>query len=422
MRASATTLPLMTVGSRPTSRGGWWSWLAGAAAALAIYGLTLGVIAATTPHLSFNDGYGYLDGRVYAAMAAELRGASPVDLPPEYVYRILPIAMVAASPLDLLTGFLVLNLIGYAIASVLLYVLLRGSGVSPTLSLFGVLWWAMLPAGVRLSWYYPALIDGIGYAFLLALLLAAIHRRPLAFALLLPPAILTRENLVSLIPFFWLAMLRSGMLRATATTCLAAMPAVAFYVAVRVAPVIVPAAPPDVLADIRQNFEWFKDNAAERAWRFFAAPALTLGVVLVTPIARVTAVAGTMVREPAWVYYLVSTLVLAVIGGGDYDRFMLWLAPALLALGLRSLRLPQRPWDLIVLAALTALHAVLVGFAHPMGPDEDSYRSTVVAIMPVETLVRSLWHVAALAALAVAAVIAFKLVFDRWRRPQRAST
>jgi hypothetical protein len=358
--------------------------------ALGVFACALLLVRATTPHLTFGDGYGFLDGRVYAAMAAQLRGQPPVDLPPEYVFRILPVWLVAYSGADYIPAFLTMNMLGFAAATMLLFALLRSYEVSRMSSAVAVLWWLLLPAGLRLSWYYPVIVDGIGLAFLMALLLIAVRGWFSLFALMFPLAVLTRENLVVLVPFLMLAQVRRGWLRAVVAALAASLPGLIVYEVARLAPLIVPAEPPDVLGDIRQNLQWLRENAAERAWRYMAAPFLTLGMVLTLPIARLGHTLRLLSREPAWAYYLAVTLVLAAIGGGDYDRFMLWLAPAFLVLGFRGFQ-PTRGWALAaLLGVLSIVHVWLVRATAPLTSDEHSYRQFVVALMPVPVLVAQL--------------------------------
>lgn len=382
--------------------------------ALAVYGVVVLLVVVFTPHLTFNDGFGDLDGRAYAAMVAQLRGGLPVDLPPEYVYRILPVELVAHSRIDPLTGFLVLNLTGLTVAAILLYALLRAYGISSTVAIIGVAWWAVLPAGIRLSWYYPYLVDGVGYGFLTALLYLAVKGRFALFAIVLPFALLTRENLVTLIPFLWLVNARRiGLLRSGALTSAVALPGMVAFELVRLFPVIAPAKPADTLGDIRQNFEWFRTNTAERSWRFEAAPFLTLGIIPAVVIARARAVARFLRSELAWVYYVLSTLVLAIIGGGDYDRFDLWLAPAVLVMALRSA--PLFRWWPAIWILLTSLHLLAARFLVPLAPGAEGYRTYVVALMPMDQVV------AALARCLLTGILAWMLLTLTPQAP-RAST
>lgn len=366
--------------------------------------------AQTTARIAFNDGFGYLDGMTYAAMVNELRGKIDVDFAAPYVFRILPIELVARSAASLVDGFLFVNVVGFLVSGVFMYALLRHYRVAPTLAVLAVAWFCVLPAGLRFGFYYPTLIDGIGYAFLVALLYLAVKGRYGLFALVLPFAVLTRENLVALVPFLFLANVRRDGLQAVALTLGAAIPGFLAYELIRLVPIITPAQPADVFGDMQRNLGWFQENASERQWRYMAAPILTLGLLQVLPLIRPLALTRFALGHLEWPYYVGVTLAMSVVGGGDYDRFALWLAPALLVIGFRIG--PSRGWVAFVAwPVLTMLHFSLSGFFEPLGTSESAYRESTAALMPVSHLFERTaaflpvlvvgWTIGALASLAI---------------------
>ena len=382
--------------------------------AVAAAGIVLAVILVLrplTPHVSFNGGLGY-DGVAYADMVAALRGASDgalIATRPHFAYRPLAPAIVAASGLDPIRGFLLVNLTSFVLSGPLLLALLRRYGVGVAPALLGVLWWATLPAGVRYAIYDPVLTDGLGLLFLLAALVAIAHERVAVFALILAFGVLVRENLVVLVPFAALALWRRGPLRAVALAALAAVPAALVFVAVRLAPPLPPPHGFDALFEIRQNWDWLTRNASDRAWRLLAAGPLSLGLVFAIPIARANASARFLRDHVAWAYYFVGTLLVIIAGGADWDRYFLYFAPALLVLTF-AICLPALGVARATIVTLAQL--VAVRFAWPVGPNEAEYLAYNVATMEMS-------HLAALAVVSLGA-IAFAVLVTSWPARRRA--
>lgn len=382
---------------REWSRSTTWAVLA---AALLVALGTLAFLAPLTPQLTFNHGLGYFDGQTYAALVNILRGQLHTEVATPYVYRIAPIAFVAWSGLPPVSGLLLVNVAGGLLSAPLLVLLMRRYRVPPTLALVAVAWLCTLGPGLRLTLYYPTLLDGIGQALILALLACAVYGRFALFATLLPIALLTRENALITLPFLWLANMRCGILRSGVATFLAAITGILALALVHAAPPIAPTNGTSALADAQQNLAWFAANASDRAWRYLIAPPLTLGLLVVVPFLAPRVVWSWLRDAPEWVWLVAGVLGLAMIGGGDYDRFAYGLAPPLLIasfVALASLHLPA-----VVLAALTALQMVAIGFGYALGPGESSYRSWTVALMDFSGLAERMWRfgAAALAALA----------------------
>lgn len=394
-----------------------------------------------TPRIAFNDGLGY-DGQYYAAAVRAMRGdpAAVLAERPHYAFRPLPVALVAWSGMDVLRGFLLMNVLSLALAGALLALLvLRARPPAPWLAGLAVLWWATLPGGARYALYYPVLIDAIGLAFLMALLFAVTERRPLLFAALLVPALLTRETLIALVPMLWIALVRRtggrspserqrpvpsthavrarGLVGATGWAALAAIVGLGTLALVRAYPPIPPAQPFDALFEIRQNVEWFFQNANARAFRFASAWPLALGLLPIVPLLAWRASWEFLRARPEWAYYLISTAALIPIVGGDYDRYFMYLVPVLAALtfGPGGALFRRSP---VVALFLTVAHLVVVRFAFPVGTSEEAYAAYNVATMDLK-LLGSAVIAAALTIASVALVVV--ALGERTQRVRRSS-
>lgn len=244
----------------------------GAIAAIAVTLMLTLFSYATTPALTFNEGFGYLDGQSYGAMARTFRTGEHYDILAPYAFRVLPPALVAWSGLPYRTGFLLLNLFAYFVAAAALFALLIRYRTKFTNALILIAWWAMLPAGIRLALFYPVLGDGVGTGFSYLLLLGAVVDAPAWFATGLALGVLTRESLVALIPFYGLARGTRSWRTTALKLAVVSAPAVLVFIWVRVAQPIPAANGVSTLDDAVRNWNWFLQNASERAWRFAAAP------------------------------------------------------------------------------------------------------------------------------------------------------
>ncbi len=363
------------------------------AAALVVAFVTL-LVRATTPHVTFTDGFGDVDGNSYARMVFALRGANDEPLRAPYVYRILPAALVAVSGQDVRLAFLALNFLAAIMAGALLAHLLRRYGAPPGLALLAVAWWAVLPASLRYFYYYPVILDGISFALALALIVLALEGRVLLFAAAVAAAVLVRESALAAVPFLWLAR---RDLRAAAV---ASLPALVTFAAIRLFPPIPPEKGFTLAEDVAQNVLWVATNTDGRVLRFALAIPLTLGLFALLPLAFPRASLAFLRREPAWAYWIVATPALALVGGGDYDRLLLPLVPLLAVLALAISPVARAP--ALACAALTALHIVASRFPWPvLGTDRAAYLEYSVSTMSLERLLA----VAAITALALAVAL-----------------
>ena len=357
--------------------------------ALVLGAVVLGVTWLFTPAIGFNNGLGN-DGLVYGAMVRELRDHLGLQPAPPWVFRLFPVWLVAMTPLDVRTGFFLLNLISVAASIPLLMRFLARYAVTGGLALLAVGWWLTLPMGLRWDLYYPVLPDALGFLLLMILLVAAVEERYVIFAVALVAAALTRENLLMMVPFIWLANVRRDWREVTALTIAAAAPAIVAFFLVRAYPPITPFdAYPNWLASHRIdiNIRRITENIDGHAWRYLLAAPLSLGLLVAIPIAVARRKLGptwrralTILRDQAhWTYFVLATLALAVIGGWDDDRYLFVLAPLLLLVtfGLAE-ELWRSPWRA---AALTVIQLIAVRFLWPVGPSEHDYFQYTVAFM-----------------------------------------
>ncbi len=381
----------------------------GRALAVAVTLVMLLALRLVTPPIAFNDGLGN-DGRLYAAMIRGLREHIDPGLVPPWSYRWGPSLLVALTGLDARTGFELLNAACALLSGLLLYELLRHYGARAPLALLAVAWWAMLPAGVRFGLYYPVLTDSAGFLVLMALLWCAVKERYVLFALALVVGVITRENLLAVGPFLWLANVRRAPVKVTLVSLACGIPAVAAYFLVRAHPLFPP--PPEFgnwleRYQVDLNVRWVLENINGHAWRFVLTVPLTLGALFILPLVRAGTSLAFLRRHPAWIYFLVSSVVLVFIGGRDDDRYFYVLAPALAVLTFASV--PGERWTGPAMIALTAVHAIGTRFAWPLGRNEADYFEYQVAYMAQSHM----WRYTVL----VAGCFALVLVLARVRRP-----
>lgn len=373
------------------------------AAAIAIAAAVTLAVVAITPRITFNGGLGY-DGQDYGAMTAAFRGQPHGPVLGMHRSRLALPAVVAASGLDVRDGFLAIDLVSDAVSATLLYLLLTGCGAGRRLALLGVFWWAVLPQGPRHDLYYPVRIDAFAFALLLGLLNAVRRDRLVPVALMLPLAVLTRENLLAVAPIVWIRERGSGFRWATLRTLAVVTPAVLVFLIVRAFPRELGAPPAldvSVPGVLKQSLELLPIT-----WkRILLAYPVTLGLLGLVPLVLYRSSITALRREPWWIYFLGFTLFFLVISGIDWDRNYQLLVP----LGaILTFAVPGREELLTgrVAVLLTSVHVALSRAWLPFGPDEASYSAYVVGLMDLTTA--AVMTVASLVALALTwAVIHF---------------
>jgi hypothetical protein len=378
-----------------------------ATAALAITLSAAALFALLTPPITFNDGLGN-DGRRYADLTEGFRG-KPADLPwGPFAFRLLPSAIVAWMPFDIRTGFLIVNVLSVLGATILLMRLLDHYRVPPRVTLVALFWWLSLPMGLRWDIYYPVLGDAFGFFILAALILWALERRVVLFAVALAAGVLARENLLMTVPFLWRAHVQNAPVRWTLVVALVSAPAIAALLAIRAFPPVAPAVGSGAGTQatvVAQELVLIFQNESGQAWRVLLAAPLSLGLLLVIPVLRLRGTLRFLSREMHWMYFAALTAVLAVVGGRDNDRYFYVLAPLLLILTFAVHGDLWRSWPRAV--ALTTVQLVALRIGWPIGTTENDYLQYTTGFMEHGRLF-------ALALLmAVASVIAIFLVRSR---------
>jgi len=355
-------------------------------AGLALTLCAAALLAVLTPPITFNGGLGN-DGKRYADLTEGLRG-NPAELPwGPLAFRVLPSALVAWLPFDIPTGFLIVNVLSVLGASILLLRLLGRFGTPPPIALLALVWWLSLPMGLRWAIYYPVLGDAFGFLVLVALILCALERRLVLFAVALAAGVLARENLVMTIPFLWRAHVRSAPVRWTVLVALASVPAIAAFLLIRAFPPVAPAAGSGALTQatvVAQELVLIFENQSGQAWRVLLAAPLSLGLLLVIPLLRARATLRFLSREMHWMYFAALAVVLAVIGGRDNDRYFYALAPLLLILTFAVHGDLWSSWPRA--AALTTLQLIALRVGWPIGTTEYEYLQYTTGFMELDRL------------------------------------
>lgn len=375
------------------------------AACLLLVTAALAIFTLTTPPILVNDGEGF-DGHEYALMTTAFRDGTVVNVPAPWVHRILVPWLVAQTPLDVKTGFAILGVAASFAAALLVLRLLRRYRAPAPLALLGVAWWLLLAPGPRLHpVFYPVLLDAVGALLLLTLLLAALERRPLLFAIALAAAALTRENLIVLAPLPFFALRERGSSRAALITAAAAVPGVAALLWVHAFPPLVPASTQGPVEFALDNIRGVVTNTYYQGVRFLIAPLVSLGALPLVALVRWRALLALFRREPVWLVFALATAVVYAGAGLDPDRRAYLFAPLLLVVAFsgEAAGLWVPTWRVV---ALTVLHALATRTVWPIGRDEASYREFALLTMEPRTLARLVVYEVVLAMATLAALVA----------------
>ena len=297
------------------------------------------------------------DGYQYSLVVDGLRTGAETQPKAHFAHRLFPPAIVALSGLDLRIGYLIVDVLAILGTALLMLVLLR-PWVSAHAAVAAVVVWALMPFSMRTWLHYPVLPDALAVFFLVALFVASQRRDAVLFAGLFAAAILTRENLIILAPLLLLRSLGDGPAALT-RALIAPLPGLAALVAIHLWPPVTPVgasvSTPFYVAALAGAI-W--TNEHEEAWRVLAGPLFALGA-LVGPLLSPPALR--IIRsEAGWLYVLVTTMVVAAVGGGDHDRYVAEIAPIATVAVARSLPPQARTPLLYVLAALQLVAARVV--------------------------------------------------------------
>jgi hypothetical protein len=357
-----------------------------AAGAIAIALLVLVLVVMLTPPLAVNAGLGY-DGRFYAEMALALRDGTRPLIEPGFAFRLLPSAIVAIMPFDVRTGFELLNVFALLGSAPLVFGLVRRYGASVTVAYLAVFWWMTLPMSARWAIYYPVLTDTLAFFLLMVLIVAALARRYLVFAVALVAGLLTRENLIMAVPFLWRSELRRGAVGAAVRSGLVAIPALVVFFAVQRFPILPPAPISGGWFDahhVADTLAVAMTNTNDDLWRLLLAGPLSLGLLFWLPFATGRRTMAFLSREVHWGYYVILSAAIAFIGGFDRARYLYALAPALLLL---TFGVGRELWTSPLRAgALTVLQLVAVRFGLQTGTSEQDYFQSSIERMDMQRL------------------------------------
>ena len=379
----------LTNGHQPIARRALFpGWLrsepAAVGAAVVLTALVLFITSVAVPSIRFNGGLGD-DGIHYADMARRFRVGGPGIAEVPYVNRVGIPFLVGLSGLSVRVGFLWVNAVALCASGGMLFVMLRGSGVSRGLAWLAVAWWATLPFGLRWALYYPVHIDGVTFAVVLGLLLCSLHDARLAFAALLALGATLGERPLIAVPFLFIVLMPHGLRSAARVTALAAAPGALVFVALRLFPPLAPAsagsfvdAPLAVLSQVIRNEHGF-------LVRFALAPALTLGLFAALPVAFAGRSLRFLRANPAWAYWLGATVLLSFVS--ESERVWLQATPALALLTCRAIGQTTSAGSRLAVGGLTIVHLAATRFLWPAGVDRGAYLDQMITWMNADRLV-----------------------------------
>jgi hypothetical protein len=345
---------------------------------------TAALASLTTPQIGFGGGllglgYGH-DGAIYGLMTEQF-GAFEGRIVGQWGHRFLPPMLVHYSGLDTFTGFRVLNLTSHGLAAVLLYRIARALGLMRSAALLAVVFFSTLKFGLKFLVYYPVNTDGLGALLLMAIIWATLEKRHLVYTLAMVAAVATRENLLALMPFHALHLIRtgSGTGRFVAAV-LPQIPALAAYWLSRKYPVFPGVVSFPAWMAVKMGATQFVQSAASQQ-RLLLAYLNAVGVPLILlALAWRRAVVALGARYE-WAYLVAVSLALSVVGGSDLDRFATWLAPAAI-LGVLALYIPRRGPVPRIWMYWLLIHVSAMEFFLPWFPEEPFYLSRYAAHAP----------------------------------------
>jgi hypothetical protein len=335
---------------------------------------------ATTPRVGFGEGpagvgYGH-DGMHYGWMAEHF-GWFEHEVSAPFAYRFVAPMLVHYSGLGTFGGFRVLNLGCHALGTWLIYRIARRFTRTPAAAVLAAAFFVTRKFGLKFLTYYPVATDGLGDVVMLAIIWATLERRHAAYVLAMIVAVGTRENLLALLPFNALHVVRTGAgrRRFVLAATLQLVPLVLLALS-RWHPVFRPVGAPGPTLFLTAGVALAKSPATQGVLSLAYSNAL--GALAVLPLLSWRRTVAFLGERWEWAYFLVSTFVLSAVGGYDYDRFASWMTPLplvlLVAAELRDAAVPSRLW-----LHLLALQAVAMELFLPWYPDEPFYLSRYAA-------------------------------------------
>lgn len=301
-------------------------------------GLPLVWVLLTTPQITYGAGpagvgYGH-DGRFYGAMAERL-GDPALRIDPPFHQRPLAPALVWASGLPTFVGFRALAMLGAVGTAWGTFRIARALDAERPVALILMLLVMGAEQGVKSWWHAPVSADPLGTALGLAAVDAVLRGRPGVFAVALGAGLLCRENLVLLVPFQLVLLIRRRRALRPHTVpvhLLATAVALAPAVALRLAPPLVPPSRP---ADLWFTLRVWSERilfVPGRQQMLVYAYGNALGVLVLGVAGRLREAIGFLGhRAPEWGLLLVGLGLAGPLFGADYDRFAFWTLPVWVA-------------------------------------------------------------------------------------------
>lgn len=289
------------------------------------------VSALTQQSLTAERGLGF-DGGQYAQMTTQC-GRDTISALDPFVYRIGVPCIAATIPAPPKDALRIVNVGAGILLIVLLTIFLRrhvpDSIVPWLVTVFAWHWVAPL----RYTWWYPTYVDPLSICALVAALL--VSHRPLLFAMVCGAGVLIRETGM-VVPLAYIAggvaaatnvgqrldvalIVRDTRVRAGVLGAIAGLAAIAFTHAV--------AAPTSDYWVLDSAIVWLYSKSVPTyvlAWFIAFGPMLVIAVIGWPAVRRLFA------GHPEFAMLAAAIVVMAIIGGTDTERFLMWGAPIVL--------------------------------------------------------------------------------------------
>lgn len=275
------------------------------------------------------DGRGH-DGRYYAMMAGDESHASPFIPVAPFCYRLLTPSLASLLDGGVVWRFRVINAIAWWAALLAFHVLIRQCGLSRTAAYIGCAMLATCAWGPIAGLYNPCYVDPLMYFFIFAGLIL-LHRRSMWLVMLLPIAMLQREQVL----IVWACSLslaavgdiRSISRRAAIHHALVLFACMLVYASLRwwIEPVFSTAAAPWAVA--ASVIKWLFEDAGY-AVKSVLAIIYALGLPSIAALCLPDARAW--MREQRWPLAYVVVAGLCIFGGSDKARLVFIATPVLI--------------------------------------------------------------------------------------------
>lgn len=362
-----------------------------------LLGIVLLYAATYQRPIAKNDGKGW-DGATYFSIAEQFQSGLNVSGPGPFCYRILtPLAVGKLFPGDLMRGFFFVNLVGVVLSTNAIWIFLQSHSralqttlINLSLVAYYVLLWNAPP---RFHFFYPCSIEP-WFAFFAVLALVSFPNRRGSNTWL--------AKTIFVIVCFLFPMLRE----VGAVVCCCAflkpgpfvyrrkqiyfsprrlnMLAVLGFIAI-IGSIFVTR----TIADQTNSYSYLYEVSVLlyqfRPVPFVHAWYYTFGLLLLVSICDWRPCLVLLYRHQHLTALMVCLVILSIIGGGDYEKFIHWLAPALLLVISKSL---DSQWQRVTrpLVAVPLVAALLLTARIPYTvPDGSTAERTPKPILAVQS-------------------------------------